>query len=131
MSEEERTRRGHGETVMMRTAEEVAAAHAGSAPSARPLEPGPFRAAVMRGLWLGVLLGAVAGAVWAWLLLSHTVVIGGWEQLYSVGEFTFYVLWVLIGAALGIATVGVAGLLLATPTRPPEAAAKEGGAAGE
>lgn len=75
----------------------------------------PFSPAVMRGLWLGALIGGIVGAIFGYLLQQNLLVVPGWEMLYSMGPFTFVVFWVFMGIALGVMLIGV-GYLLTAPT---------------
>ena len=81
-------------------------------PGAEPPAVQPFPPRVVGGLWLSILLGALVGLVLGGLLRSNTIVVPGWEGLYSMAPFTFHVFWLFAGAALGILVS--AFLILAT-----------------
>ena len=86
-------------------------------PGARPPEVPPFPPRVVAGLWLGILLGALLGLIVGGLLRSNTIVVPGWEGLYSMGTFTFHVFWLFAGAALGILAAAFL-TVLPGPSRP-------------
>ncbi|HSO27291.1 MAG TPA: hypothetical protein VLS48_04425 [Anaerolineales bacterium] len=74
--------------------------------------PAPvFPRPVMMALAVSILVGVVIGWIFGVLLLNNSIVIAGWEGLYSMSPFTFKAFWAFIGAALGIALGGVGGLL--------------------
>jgi hypothetical protein len=85
-------------------------------PGAGPPQVPPFPPRVVAGLWLSILLGALLGLVLGGLLRSNTIVVPGWEGLYSMGPFTFHVFWLFAGAALGI-LVAAFLILLSGPSR--------------
>lgn len=90
-------------------------------PGARELRPDPFPARILWGLLAGVVLGGLVGWILGSLLQGLTLVVPGWELLYSMGPFTFRFFWTMMGVAAGILLVGV-GTMLATP--PPDREAR-------
>jgi len=80
-------------------------------PGAGPPPVPPFPPRVVAGLWLGILLGALLGLLFGGLLRSNTLVVPGWEGLYSMGSFTFHVFWLFAGAAMGILVAAFATVL--------------------
>lgn len=104
----------HGEDGMVAMARANERAHLAPAPGAEPPSRRPFPAIIGWGLLGGILIGAAAGWLFARLLLNGTLVIPGWEQLYSMAPGTFYTFWVGLGIAAGIILGGV-GTILATP----------------
>jgi hypothetical protein len=97
----------------------IEAYHRAPMPGAAEPLPHAFPDRVTPGLVLGVVVGALAGILWAILLYRGFIVVPGWEALYSAGDFTFYILWLGIGAAAGVLIVG-GGTLLATKPEPYE-----------
>lgn len=91
--------------------------HLQSMPEATPAEIDPFPAPVLRALAIGSVVGLLVGISWAALMLNNLVVIGGWEGLFSMTPFTFYVFWGVIGLALGGFLVGTVAILT-HPTPP-------------
>lgn len=79
--------------------------------------PQPFPAPVIWGLGLGILLGAALGLVAGMLLFNGTIVLQGWDNMYPMAPLAFHVFWVVIGIALGVVTVGVGTILVASPER--------------
>jgi len=79
--------------------------------AAAPPEVQPFPARVVAGLWLGILSGALLGLLFGGLLRSNTIVVPGWEGLYSMGPFTFHVFWLFAGVAVGIIAAALLTLL--------------------
>jgi hypothetical protein len=116
--ESERRQRPEREDGVLLIAREVQRAHLSVAPGASEPRPEPFPTPVMRWLWGGILVGGLAGLVFGAALFQNTIAIPGWEALFSMGPFTFHAFWVLAGVALGIATLGVAGILMTRPDRP-------------
>lgn len=94
-------------------AREVEAHYLRPAPGAKAPMPPQFPAVVAMTLIINVVLGALIGGVLGWLALTHTLVLPNMEQLYSLYPGNFIAFWIFAGAALGIATGGVAGLLMA------------------
>ncbi len=84
-------------------------------PESRPLLPYPFAAPIVRWLWIGILVGGVVGFLLGLLMVNNRLIIPGTEGLYSMAPFTFVAFWVFAGSALGIATIGVAGLFSVDP----------------
>lgn len=103
------------ENGMVPAAERIERHHLSAAPGASDPLPNPFSAAVVRGLGAGAGIGAIVGLLVGLLLYQNVLVMPGWEQLYSAGNVTFYVLWTLFGVAAGILFVGVGTLLAASP----------------
>ncbi len=95
-------------------AHRLEAYHTAPYPDAVRLEVDPFPERVMNGLWIGILVGGVLGAIFGALLRNNTVAPRGWEGLYSMTPFTFVVFWTMVGVALGMLVIGVA-FILATP----------------
>jgi hypothetical protein len=100
---------------MVSMAEKVERHHLEPAPDAVPPTPDPFPTLLWHGLGWGVLIGLVVGALVAWLTLRGTLVISGWEGLFSMVPPTFYAFWMIIGAALGVLIGGV-GTIFAAPS---------------
>jgi hypothetical protein len=73
-----------------------------------------FPAALWRYLWIGIGAGALAGLGFGNLLFTNTLVVPGWEALYSMGPAAFHAFWILMGIAAGILAGGV-GSILALP----------------
>lgn len=90
---------------------QVKETHLRPAPGATAPRPRPFPPKTMWGLLAGVLLGALVGLLVGILLRSFALVVPGWEQLYSMGPFTFHFFWVIMGISLGILLMGVGTLL--------------------
>lgn len=111
----ERQEEEHPGDGMVAIAERIERYHIAPVPGAAEALPNPFPPIVTRGLWLGAILGGVVGLLFGVLLSSGTLVVPGWEQLFSVGTVTFSVLWTLFGVAAGILTVGVGAILMASP----------------
>lgn len=103
------------ENGMVPAAERLERHHLAAAPGAADPLPNPFPAAVVRGLGAGVGTGAVVGLLVGILLYQNVLIVPGWEQLYSAGNVTFYVLWTLFGVAAGILFIGGGSLLLISP----------------
>ncbi len=95
---------------MKELAREVGDFHRRTFPEARHPLPHPFAARIVRGLWLGIALGLLIGLAFG--ILLHQGTIPGWERLYSLGAFTFYVLWAMLGVAAGIIIGGVGGMIV-------------------
>jgi hypothetical protein len=110
---------GHQMQGMTQMAEQVTRHYDEPAPHSERPHPEPFPPAVMRGLALGTALGTVVGVVFGYLLANSILVIPGWELMYSGAPATIYTLWTFLGAALGVATIGV-GALLAAPAAAPQ-----------
>ncbi len=87
-------------------------------PEATEPVPQPFPSPVNWGLGLGILLGAVLGLVAGRLLFNGTIVLQGWDTMYSMAPLAFHVFWVVIGIALGVVTVGIGAILVTSPQRP-------------
>lgn len=104
----------HSEDGMVAMARENERAHLAPAPGVEPPSFRPFPPMLGWGLLGGVLVGAIAGWFVAWLLLNGTLVIPGWEQLYSMAPGTFYTFWTGIGIAAGILIGGVGTILAAS-----------------
>jgi heme exporter protein D len=83
-------------------------------PNATDPTPNPFPPIVLRGLALGAAVGALLGLLAAWLLWSGTLVIHGWEGMFSMGDFTFF-FWTMLGIAFGGAVIGIGAILVTTP----------------
>ncbi len=90
-------------------------AHLAPAPGAKPPPSPPFPPALLWGLVFGALGGALVGLVVGALLLNRTLVVPGWEQLYSMTPGTFFTFWVGIGLAVGLLLGGVGTLLAVSP----------------
>ena len=84
-------------------------------PEATEPVPDPFPPMVTWGLWLGVLVGAGLGLIAALLLFNGALVLPGWESMFSMAPFAFYVFWIVVGIAAGLLVIGVAAILLASP----------------
>lgn len=106
--------RQQGNDGMAAMARENERAHLAPAPGAEAITPQPFPAVLGWGLLGGVVVGALAGWIFARLLLGGTLVIPGWEQLYSMAPGTFYTFWTGIGLAAGLLIGGV-GTIIAAP----------------
>lgn len=113
----ERREQGDGMEMM---AEEVKRHYLSPLPSATDPTPDPFPPAVMRGLGLGSVVGALLGLLAAWLLWNGTIVIPGWEGMFSMGDFTFFFFWTMLGIAFGGAVIGI-GAILAARQEPADA----------
>ena len=96
---------------MQSLAKEAVQFHARSLPEAEPSQA--FPPVLMRGLYASIIIGALLGGLFGYLLQSNILIIPGWEALYSMGPFTFIAFWALIGIALGVILGGVAGILFA------------------
>lgn len=103
-----------GNDGMVGMARENERAHLAPAPGAEAPDHRPFPAVLGWGLLGGILVGALAGWVFARLLLGGALVIPGWEQLYSMAPGTFSTFWTGIGIAVGLLIGGV-GTILAAP----------------
>lgn len=95
---------------MQRAAREVEQFYRRRLPESEELDPAPFAAPIVRGLWIGMLAGALIGLLFGQLLLDRILVVPGWEGLYSMGPFTFGTFWTLMGLAAGLAIGGLIGL---------------------
>jgi hypothetical protein len=62
----------------------------------------PFSPRVVRALLLGVFLGDLLGLLLGLALRANLITLRGWEALYSMTPFTFYVFWGTVGTAAGI-----------------------------
>ncbi|MCE7981781.1 MAG: hypothetical protein DYG89_11345 [Caldilinea sp. CFX5] len=100
-------------------AERVERHHIQPLPDAHELVPDPFPPLLWHGLGWGALIGLLLGLLFAWLLLSSTLVIQNAEGLFSLVPFTFYTLWAMVGAAVGILLGGVGTILVAKPAPNP------------
>lgn len=100
---------------MVPLAEEVERAHLTVVRGAVAPEPDPFPPSVVRGLWLGIAFGALAGLVIGSLLFEQVFTVPGWEGLFSMGPFTFLFFSTMIGAAAGILVGGIGAILVASP----------------
>ncbi|NTU79462.1 MAG: hypothetical protein HGA45_08675 [Chloroflexales bacterium] len=110
---------------MAQLAEQITRHYDEPAQQSRPPIPEPFPPAVMHGLSLGAAQGAAVGAVIGYVLANNMLVVPGWELMYSAAPATIITLWLFLGAALGVATVGV-GTLLTTPAALPQEQAASG-----
>ena len=118
---EPRDGRGDG---MVEMAGENVKMHLAPSPLATAPEVAPFPRSVLVGAGGGLVVGALVGLSFGLLLLDGTVVIPGWEQLYSMTPGTFAVFWMGIGAAAGLLLIGVVSLLVIKPQRHPAATPK-------
>lgn len=112
----------HGMAGMVEMARRNEAAHLAPAPGAAAPESDPFPRPLMVGLLLGALGGALVGLGFAALLLGGTLAVRGWEQLFSMSPGTFSTFWVGLGAAAGILLGGVATILVTPISSRAEAA---------
>ena len=85
--------------------------HTQSLPEAEPTQA--FPPVVLRGLFTSIVIGALLGGLFGYLLQNNFLVISGWEALCSMGPFTFVAFWALIGIAIGVLLGGVGAILLA------------------
>ena len=93
---------------------------------AEPPPGEPFPRLVIATLAGGSALGGVLGLIFGWLLRRGTIVIGGWEGLFSLEPASFYVFWTFAGIALGALVVGVIGILASPgPSEPPPKSMEE------
>lgn len=109
----------HENMGMEQMAENVERHHETPMTGSADLLPNPFPPVVFHGLWIGAVAGALLGLIVAWLLFNNIIVMDGWEQLYSIGDFSFYTFWMVIGLALGVITGGI-GAILAAPANQPD-----------
>jgi len=113
---QEQQQQGNG---MVSMAKKVEWHHVKPAPEAVSPAPEPFPTILWHGLGWGTAVGLALGALVAWLLLSGTLVITGWEGLFSMVPATFYAFWMMIGAALGVVLGGVGTIFAAkAPSMP-------------
>ncbi len=91
--------------------------HTQSYPEAEWPQVPPFPKPLLQGLAWGTLVGMLLGILWAALMLNGALVIPGWDGLFSMTPFTFYVFWAMAGAGLGIIVIGVALILIAPVSR--------------
>lgn len=110
---------GAKKSNMLDLAEKVEAHYTSPSPQATRQAPNVFPRLLNYGLVLGIILGAGAGLFLALLLQSGRLVPQGWEGLFSLSPFTFYVFWAFAGAALGIIVGGLITLLMAEPPKLP------------
>ena len=103
----------HENMSMEQMAENVERHHEIPMTGSADLLPNPFPSIVFHGLWMGALAGAMLGLIVAWLLFNSIIAVDGWEQLYSIGDFSFYTFWMVIGVALGVIIGGIAAILAA------------------
>jgi hypothetical protein len=101
-----------GTSELQELAKEQVAFHTRPSPQAEWHAPHPFPSRLIRGLWFGVLVGGILGAIFGILLVQNLLFISGWEMLYSMGPFTFVAFWTLMGIAIGLALIGVAVIVL-------------------
>lgn len=107
-----------GGNGMVEMARENVRMHLAPVPMAVEPHPHPFPPTVLAGAIGGLAIGAIAGVIFGTLLLNGTVVVPGWEQLYSMTPGTFRTFWLGMGAALGLLLGGVGTILIATPGPP-------------
>lgn len=115
MSNETRDEGRDGRSPMQRLAEQEVAYHSTPLPEAQAPPVEPFPPPVVRGIWLGLLAGALLGLLVHVLLRNNLVVLPGAEGLYSMAPATFAAFWITAGAAVGLAVVGVIALFMARP----------------
>ena len=96
---------------MQALAKEGVQFHTRSLPEAEPSRAYP--PVVMRGLYASIVVGALLGGLFGYLLQDNILAVSGWEALYSMGPFTFVAFWALIGIALGVLLGGIAAILFA------------------
>lgn len=104
-----------GISRMQQLAAELEAYHTKPAPEAHTLDVEPFPRAATQGIPIGLAVGAGLGLAFGLLQQAYMITVSGWEGLFSMTPFTFVSFWTLIGAALGLAVVGVGFLLAAAP----------------
>ncbi len=80
----------------------------------------PFPRPLLQGLAWGTLVGILLEVLWAALMNNGALVIPGWDGLFSMTPFTFYVFWSMVGAAFGIIVIGVAFILITPVPRSSE-----------
>jgi hypothetical protein len=112
----EEHKNGHA-NGMIPVAERIEHHHRQPAPDARAQVPEPFPPILWRGLGWGMLGGLLLGLLFAWLLRSGTIVISGWEGVFSLVPITFYTFWAMMGAALGLLVGGIGTILTAKAER--------------
>lgn len=113
-----------GQSMMLELAEQVEDHYTRPSPAAE-YRPNFFPELLDHGIFWGLLLGAVLGILFGWLVHSGRVAPTGWEGLFSLVPFSFYAFWAFLGAALGLLVGGVA-TLLAAPAPELEAEKREG-----
>ena len=98
---------------MRSLAESLERYHTQPAPEVTRPAPNIFPPLLQIGLGLGTFMGALLGWLFGWLLLNGTLVIPGWEGIYSLEPVTFYTFWIITGAAAGLLVGGIGTILAA------------------
>ncbi|HSM58376.1 MAG TPA: hypothetical protein VK879_19635 [Candidatus Sulfomarinibacteraceae bacterium] len=111
----EQQKNGEHNGNMFQLAERLEAHYTAPSPQATAYAPNFFPRLLDHGIFWGLLLGAVFGVLFAWLVHSGRLTPSGWEGLFSLTPFTFYAFWAFAGAALGLLIGGLTTLLLAQP----------------
>lgn len=130
MNEQERTKEREHERVqrdgelsqMQAMAQRNEEQRTSPLPQAEPPAVTPFPPLVVGGLWIGILAGALLGLIWGILLRTQTIVVPGWEGLFSMAPFAFEFFWLIAGVALGVVLAGIVTLIVLPP---PSAREKE------
>lgn len=105
----------NGYSKMQQLSAELEAYHTKPAPEAHYLDVDPFPRAATQGIPIGLAVGAGLGLAFGLLQQAYIITPRGWEGLFSMTPFTFVSFWTLIGAAFGLAVIGVGFLLAAAP----------------
>lgn len=101
-----------GQSMMLELAEQVEDHYTRPSPAAE-YRPNFFPELLDHGIFWGILLGAVVGILFAWLVHTGRVTPTGWEGLFSLVPFSFYSFFAFVGGALGLLVGGVITLLAA------------------